>query len=537
MNGASNIPPANLAEATRNCLNASGVEVLKSPDVFAGMILRGFGGNPPLEASVLAHHCDEELLRPFATALLGASTSVADLQNAALQTTNILKGRRVDEGIANAIGGQLMAGIVQYLGLGGQGAPSGQQPPHVPQGGTVGPVPPPANVTSGAQGNGVDAKQGKSASKLPLIGGIVGAVIVVAILVVTLVIPRFRDRVHLYDSNGKKHVDEYVEGWKGGTVKLPGPIAERENSEFKGWAPSGGSNDESVLPPDTEVKIDDCNMYRAVWNPKITFDGNGADGGSMDPVTVEQGKEYKLPKCEYTRKGYVFFGWSKSKEGDEHPSSVGTKGSAFEPITYYATWAPRLKIEEVSITGAGDKSGTFKDWDVAMGGAVIRVKNDSKKPARITVDLSLLSESGSKLIDSGGFGACIAPGDSILANAFVGDKKEAKKVTYSIKAEEARWGEPLSGKIKQEVVSQNEEGVTIKVTNTSNNKVTISGAWVVAKDKEGVCFVGRESVFTELAKDQSAEITIDSSGGYVANQTIPDWDKVECEYYVDGYAS
>ncbi|MBR4546329.1 MAG: InlB B-repeat-containing protein [Oscillibacter sp.] len=88
----------------------------------------------------------------------------------------------------------------------------------------------------------------------------------------------------------------------------------------------------------------------AVKNPVVTFDGNGATSGSMNPQTFQPDTEQKLTKNAFVKTGYKFVGWSETKDGevtytDEQPVKIAAA------ITLYAKWEPVYKIEVVQTTG------------------------------------------------------------------------------------------------------------------------------------------------------------------------------------------
>ena len=74
----------------------------------------------------------------------------------------------------------------------------------------------------------------------------------------------------------------------------------------------------------------------------ITFDGNGADGGTAPTVIPDKaaGEEVTLPANSYTKTGYTFTGW---KVYDENEEEVTVTANAFEmpasPVTIKAQWA------------------------------------------------------------------------------------------------------------------------------------------------------------------------------------------------------
>ena len=72
----------------------------------------------------------------------------------------------------------------------------------------------------------------------------------------------------------------------------------------------------------------------------ISFDGNGADSGSMEPVTQDRGVFYTLPSTSgFSRDNYEFMYWSGSINGDKV-----SRESVYGNKVYYAIW--KYKYDE-----------------------------------------------------------------------------------------------------------------------------------------------------------------------------------------------
>ena len=82
----------------------------------------------------------------------------------------------------------------------------------------------------------------------------------------------------------------------------------------------------------------------------VSYDGNGATAGSMDPSTVTDGQEFMTKQNAFSRKGYKFTGWNTSADGSGTAWSLTTPGvyesgqpiiwSSTENLTLYAQWEP-----------------------------------------------------------------------------------------------------------------------------------------------------------------------------------------------------
>ena len=98
----------------------------------------------------------------------------------------------------------------------------------------------------------------------------------------------------------------------------------------------------------------------------ITFDGNGADGGSAPEAIADKaaGTNVPLPANTYTKTGYTFNGW---KVYDENEDEVTVTAGAFEmpasPVTIKAQWAElsvwaSVYTSNVTLTTTGGTSAS-----------------------------------------------------------------------------------------------------------------------------------------------------------------------------------
>jgi uncharacterized repeat protein (TIGR02543 family) len=120
------------------------------------------------------------------------------------------------------------------------------------------------------------------------------------------------------------------------------PDAVRDMYAFAGWwtAKSGG---EQV----TESTLVDTNAEQTLfahWNPAfftVRFNANGGKG-TMADQSIKRNVATKLSASKFTRSGYTFMGWSKSKTGSvayADKASVKNLAAAGGTATLYAQWA------------------------------------------------------------------------------------------------------------------------------------------------------------------------------------------------------
>jgi len=104
------------------------------------------------------------------------------------------------------------------------------------------------------------------------------------------------------------------------------------STRFKAWSVAGiehAVGDEITVSTNTEVTAIWLNQYT------VTFDGNGATSGSMDPVVVDAGN-YTLPASSFIKTNNDFIGWKVNGAGDT--LSVGTVITLNANITLVAQW-------------------------------------------------------------------------------------------------------------------------------------------------------------------------------------------------------
>ncbi len=102
--------------------------------------------------------------------------------------------------------------------------------------------------------------------------------------------------------------------------------------------------------------VDQVSWTRATQY-KVAFNANGGSG-RMATRTLTYGVSSSLPKNTFTRKGYVFLGWAKSKKGAvvyRNTQSVRNLSANGGTFTLYAKWAKATY--KVAFNGNGGKRG------------------------------------------------------------------------------------------------------------------------------------------------------------------------------------
>ena len=136
----------------------------------------------------------------------------------------------------------------------------------------------------------------------------------------------------------------------GTSVTLRANTFTRTGYRFSGWATSSTG---SVVYDDQDTYTANASdtLY-AVWERNtytITYNGNGATGGSTAQTTVNAGSSVALRSNGFTRTGYSFSGWATSAGG----SVVYSNGQTITPtgnMTLYAKW----KVNTYTLTWNGN---------------------------------------------------------------------------------------------------------------------------------------------------------------------------------------
>ena len=153
-----------------------------------------------------------------------------------------------------------------------------------------------------------------------------------------------------------------------GYLKLPACEYSRPDYEFVGWSSEerSWSDNPTTLDPGEGIVADGPSTYYAIWAPLASFDSNGASG-SMDKMRISPDGKVTLPKNEFTRSGYRFIGWSKTRDGKL--AGPGKTVTADGPTTFYAVWRPLATFD------SNGGSGTMNDVAAKKGGVLTLPEN------------------------------------------------------------------------------------------------------------------------------------------------------------------
>ena len=141
-----------------------------------------------------------------------------------------------------------------------------------------------------------------------------------------------------YDANGGSGTMDPSTKIYGVAITLRTNTFTRTGYTFQGWATSA-NGDVAYSNGATYTANANVTLY-AVWKAityTITYNGNGATGGSMASSTKTYGVALTLRTNTYTRTGFYFAGWSTSQTGGVAYSD-GANFTTNANTTLYAVW-------------------------------------------------------------------------------------------------------------------------------------------------------------------------------------------------------
>lgn len=140
----------------------------------------------------------------------------------------------------------------------------------------------------------------------------------------------------------------------GSTITLPA-APHRTGYVFVGWfGEDGKAWDEQSSRVENNMTL--TARYRAAAFT-VRFEGNNADGGTMNQIQVTYDQPQNLPQCQYTRDWFDFAGWSFTPDGQATVAD-GVDASRLsitdgDTVTLYAVW--NRKQTDVTVTVDGEE--------------------------------------------------------------------------------------------------------------------------------------------------------------------------------------
>lgn len=164
------------------------------------------------------------------------------------------------------------------------------------------------------------------------------------------------------DGTGEKLVQKFEYG---STIIFPSRT--KVGYKLLGW-----STDKTKEKIVTNVTAKEVITYYAIWEPikyTVEYDGNGATEGNMTSSTHTYDQSKKLTKNAYQKKGYIFQGWSKVRNGEvdynDEESVVNLTAQDGEVIILYAKWKAITYTIEYDGNGAtgGNTNSSKHNYD------------------------------------------------------------------------------------------------------------------------------------------------------------------------------
>jgi hypothetical protein len=155
-----------------------------------------------------------------------------------------------------------------------------------------------------------------------------------------------------FNANGHGTAPTSVETTIGKTISQPTDLT-AEGYAFLGWYKDEAGT--KAFDFSTELSRDDLTFnvtelrfmlpLYAKWQKNsftVTFNGNGATEGTMDPVAQVGGTSFTIPDCAFTNTGHKFLGWATSANGCVEYQPGADTPPLMDDLTLYAFWENKL---------------------------------------------------------------------------------------------------------------------------------------------------------------------------------------------------
>lgn len=437
-----------IAEAVFTALESYGLGILADSQNLESA-LRDLLSQDDSPSRVLLANCDDALLAPLAPIAEGEASEVI-LGQAASQISSILSvDRMVDESAAASIAVGITGGIAKYMSIEGKSAENcnvqvGHSRQEVQQSQDDS-----QQADDDTDGNASDgtAEETSPVEKKRHVRRVVSIVAIALFAILALIVVLIHKEKEVLFFTGDTSVESsdpclVISAPKSGTFTLPNCEYEWEHHIFVGWRATDkrGDYEKPVLESGTTVETDSSATYYAAWETEIIYDGNGADEDRQISKWTDSAGKFKLEKCPFKRVGYEFAGWSTYLEDVSERIPAGSEMETDdESVVYYAVWIPSTRnVVRVSIDKPDDNITMSVDkWDkeplsgysstARVGNISAIVKNDTDKSLRYDAELTIYSESGSKICKRYDSAHDVASGDTgvlVFGNVVVGAKAE-----------------------------------------------------------------------------------------------------------------
>ena len=325
-----------------------------------------------------------------------------------------------------------------------------------------------------------------------------------------------------FDGNGADEGSvEDILAKPGETVTLPKIAFKRGKHRANGWEANG-----KLYKAGDEVTVDGPVTYSVDWGARVTFDGNGADGGETKKIYADSDDRATAPKCGFTYADHVFKGWATSKDGRAQ-YDPGETFSNSEPTTLYAVWELDPDImSKVSVEGVGE------DWNDGRHSTLLFVTNNSSTPLELHASFRFLDASGNELESWTNSKSCVAPGETTLLYQSC-DTTGFYTCDYSVTAEEVASGSaPLYGNVSVDEASVEMGKIVVRLTNNSSKTAYIKSLYFYGKGYNGGAALHPKYPGESIAPGESLDVTFEST---IAPEDARFDLYYTRQYYLDGY--
>ncbi len=140
---------------------------------------------------------------------------------------------------------------------------------------------------------------------------------------------------------------------RGSEITLPDNTFMNAPYAFLGWAVQG--NEEERSQPGQTVTISGPTTFVATWGYTLTFKGNGATKGSVEPIQVLGTGKANLPENGFTYPGHKFSGWAQDLD-ETKPAKPGQEVIVNQSLVFHAIWRCKASFDGNGATGGATKA-------------------------------------------------------------------------------------------------------------------------------------------------------------------------------------
>ena len=177
-----------------------------------------------------------------------------------------------------------------------------------------------------------------------------------------------------YDANGGSGAPGNQTKTHGVSLTLSSTRPTRTGYNFTGWNTSAYGYGTSYDPGETYTGNADLTLY-AQWTPSsytITFDGNGATGGSTASMSIQYNETKALTPNGFYKTGHTFKNWNTMASGNgtsyadrQSVKNLATNGGS--TVTLYAHWTPDIyKVHYDANGGSGAPGDQTKTYGISL---------------------------------------------------------------------------------------------------------------------------------------------------------------------------